>query len=254
MLALTRDISDALPRCELTHLSRVPIDLVRARAQHEAYERLLGTLGCSVCRLTADAGMPDSVFIEDTAVVVDELAVIARPGAASRRIETGAVAAALATYRRLVFLEAPATLDGGDVLVIDRQVFVGRSPRTNDEGVAQLRRALAAHGYQVIAVPVERCLHLKSAVTALDDHVLLMNPSWVDSAAFAGFARVEVDPGEQDAANIMRVGDRLVYSAGFPKTLARLVAGGFNPQIVDADELAKAEGAVTCCSLLVGDV
>ena len=254
MLALTRDISASLQECELTHLGRVPIDLEGARAQHRAYEQALHGLGCTIQRLPADDTMPDSVFIEDTAIVVDETAVVTRPGAVSRRGEVMAVADALRAHRRLICLEAPATLDGGDVLIVGRTVFVGRTARTNENGIVQLRRALEPFGYRVTAVPVERCLHLKSAVTALDDDVLLMNPAWVDPAAFPGFARIDVDPGEPAGANILRVEGRLLYADGFPRTRDRLVASGFDPVLVDASELAKAEGAVTCCSLLVRHV
>jgi dimethylargininase len=254
VLAITRDISASLESCELTHVPRVPIDLVRARAQHAAYEHMLQTLGCTIHRLPADDTMPDSVFIEDTAIVVDEVAIVTRPGAVSRRGEVTAVADALRPHRRLVCLEPPATLDGGDVLIAGRRVFVGRTARTNGDGVAQLQRALEPFGYRVTAVPVERCLHLKSAVTAVDDDLLLMNPAWIDPAAFPGVARLDVDPREPAAANVLRVGGPLLYASAFPRTRDRLVARGFDPALVDASELAKAEGAVTCCSLLVGDV
>jgi dimethylargininase len=237
--------------CELTHLTREPIDLPRATAQHEAYEALLRTLGCEVRRVAPAPEHPDAVFIEDTAVVVDELAVITRPGAESRRSEVEGVAKALAPLRSLVHLTAPATLDGGDVLTMGKQLYVGRTARTNSEGITQLRAALAPHGYAVTAVPVTGCLHLKSAVTALDDATVLLNPDWVDPAVFAAYRMIAVDPSEPMGANVLRVGDALLYATDYPKTLARLHAAGFHPQTVDASELAKAEGAVTCCSVLV---
>ena len=164
-IALTREISPALADCELTHLAREPVDVARARRQHAVYEQALAALGCTVHRLAAGDDMPDSVFIEDTAVVVDEVAVITRPGAPSRRAETAAVADALAPYRPLVRIDPPGTLDGGDVLVAGRTVFAGRSARTNDAGIEQLRGALAGFGYTVQAVPVDGCLHLKTAAT-----------------------------------------------------------------------------------------
>src|SRR5689334_4280284 len=162
-IALTRDISPALAACELTHLPRQPIDIDLARAQHREYEAALAGAGCRVERLPADAALPDCVFIEDAAIAVDELAIITRPGAESRRPETAAVAEALARYRRVVHIEAPATIDGGDVLVIGRRVFVGTSSRTNDAAVSQLRIHLQPCGYSVCAVQVQGCLHLKSA-------------------------------------------------------------------------------------------
>lgn len=251
LLALTREVSPRIVECELTHLSRAPIDVDRARAQHAAYERLLERLGCEVRRVAPAPDHPDSVFIEDAAVVLDEVAVIARPGAESRRAEVEAVAAALAPLRRLVHLVAPATLDGGDVLVVGKRVFVGRTGRTNDEGIAQLRAALAPFGYRTDGVPVTGCLHLKSAVTALDDATVLLNPAWVAPAAFAPLDVVEVDPAEPMAANIVRIDGALLYADAYPRTRARLGARGFQPLVVDASELAKAEGAVTCCSILV---
>lgn len=249
-IALTRDISPALQDCELTHLAREPIDLARARTQHEAYERALAELGCDVHRLPAGDDMPDSVFIEDVAVVLDEVAVITRPGAPSRRAETAAVADALAAYRRLVRLDAPARLDGGDVMVVGRALFVGRSERTNMTGIRQLRDALRRYGYTVQAVPVQGCLHLKTAVTPVGDGRLLINRDWVPADAFAAYELIDVDPDEPFAANALRIGDRVVYPTDFPRTRERLEAAGLEVVTVPADELAKAEGAVTCCSLV----
>jgi dimethylargininase len=250
-VAITREVSPALVACQLTHLRRVPIDVERTRAQHRAYEDALRAAGYVVERLPAGPDMPDSVFIEDTALVFDELAVIARPGAESRRAETVAVAEALARYRPLRRIEAPATLDGGDVLVVGRHVFVGQSTRTNRAAVVQLRQLLAPYGYHVREVTVRGCLHLKSAVSAVGDRLLLLNPGWIDRAAFDGFEVVEVDPGEPSAANAVRLGDRIIFPAAFPATAGRLRARGLRLETVDASELAKAEGAVTCCSLIV---
>lgn len=252
-IAITRKVSPAIARCELTHLAREPIDAARAAAQHGAYEACLAALGCKVVSLPAEPELPDSVFVEDTAVVVGELAVITRPGAASRRGETASVAAALAAFRPLAAIEAPATIDGGDVLVLGRRVLVGTSSRSNPSGVEQLRALLAPHGYTVEAVRIDGCLHLKSAVTAVAPGTLLLNPAWADTAPLAGLERIEVDPGEPFAANALLVGGRLVYPAAFPRTRARLQARGIELEIVDVSELAKAEGAVTCCSIILGE-
>jgi dimethylargininase len=249
-VALTREISPAFNACELTHVARVPIDLDRARAQHRDYEARLVEAGCRVQRLAAGAHLPDSVFIEDTAVVFDEIAIVARPGAVSRRAETEAVAEALRPYRTLVHIESPGTLDGGDVLCSGRRVFVGRSSRTNDGGVAQLRRALAPYAYEVAVVSVRGALHLKSAVTAVAPDLLLMNPGWVSRELFAPFEILEVDPREPGAANALRVGTRVIFPTAFPRTRERLEARGLKLLTVDASEVAKAEGAVTCCSLV----
>jgi len=251
LTALTREVSEALGACELTHLTRAPIDIERARAQHAAYERALAVAGCQVERLTSDPTMPDAVFIEDSAVVFDEVAIVTRPGAASRRAETEAVAQALALYRPVKSIQTPGTVDGGDVLVVGRRLFVGRSTRTNDDAIAQMHQILAPFGYTVCAVPVRGCLHLKSAVTALTDNLLLANPEWIDKGLFSTFGFVDVDPLEPMAANALRIGERIIYPIVFPRTAERIAGHGLQLHTIDVSELAKAEGAVTCCSLIV---
>jgi dimethylargininase len=252
LIALTRDVSPALDRCELTHLPRVAIDLDLARAQHSAYERCLEELGCRVVRLPAAPELPDSVFVEDAAVVVDELAVVTRPGVASRRAETAAVAEALAEYRSLRRIEPPGTLDGGDVLRVGKTVYVGLSERTNESGLEQLRDAIGACGYDVNGVEVRGCLHLKSAVTAASEDLLLVNRAWVNASELerGGVSLLDVDPAEPFAANALDVGGVVVYAAEFPRTRARLERSGVRVRTVAAGELAKAEGAVTCCSVI----
>jgi dimethylargininase len=250
LIAITREVSPAFERCELTHLARQPIDLATARRQHEAYEQALKTAGCAMVRLAAGDGMPDSVFIEDMAVVFRELAIITRPGAESRSGETAAVAEALAPYRSLVHIEPPGTIDGGDVLTSGMRVFVGASPRTNAAGIAQMGRHLAPFGYTVHMVPVRGCLHLKSAVTAVADDTLLINPEWVPADHFRPFHLLEVHPAEPNGANALRVGGALIYPTAFPRTCARLQTRGLQVTTLDVSELAKAEGAVTCCSLI----
>ena len=250
-VALTREVSSSIANCELTHLARVPIDAAAARAQHAAYERALADAEYRVERLAATAEMPDSVFIEDIAIVFDDLAVVTRPGAESRRAEVPAVTDALARYRPLDTISAPGTLDGGDVLRVGTRVFVGVSSRTSRDGIAQLRRILQPRGYTVCEVAITGCLHLKSAVTAASDDTLVVNPDWIPRGAFDGFDMVSTHPDEPMAANVLRLADRLIVAAAFPRTAERLAARGFRITPVDAGELAKAEGAVTCCSLLV---
>jgi dimethylargininase len=250
LIAVTREVSATIVRCELTHLARMPIDVNRARAQHRDYEDALRAAGCSVVRVNAAPELPDAVFIEDAAVVLDEVAVITRPGAVSRRAETAAVADAVGRYRPLQFISAPATIDGGDVLVVGRDVFVGVSSRTNEAAVDQMRMILRPHGYQVRPVVATGCLHLKSAVTALSDDRLLLNSEWVARRQFPPFDLVEVDPLEPEGANIVRAGAHLVYPDAFPRTRDRLERAGVRVRTVVVSELAKAEGAVTCCSLI----
>jgi dimethylargininase len=250
-IAVTRPVSASFSSCQLTHLARTPIDVAVAADQHEAYERALEEAGCRVHRLGALHDLPDAVFVEDTAVVLDEVAVALRPGAESRRDEVASVARALAEWRPVVHVEAPGTIDGGDVLRVGKRVWVGRSSRTNRSGFEQLRAAATAHGYSVAWVAVTGCLHLKSAVTAIDPETLLVNPLWVSRAEFAGFRIVEVHPGEPHGANTLEVGGRLIYPTAFPRTAERLRGLGAGLLPVDVSEIAKAEGAVTCCSLIV---
>lgn len=249
LIALTRGISDTLAACELTYLERVPIDIERARAQHEAYQRALESLGCSVRELAPLHESPDAVFVEDTAVVLEDVAVIARPGARSRRGEIESAARALGTYRPLLTIESPATLDGGDVVVMGRTVFVGMTWRTNLTGVEQLKTLLTPRGYDVRPVEVRGCLHLKTAATSLDAETLLLNPSWVTPSDF-GLDFIEVDASEPGGANILSIDGRLVYDSAYPKTAARLEQRGYDLVRIDNSELTKAEGAITCCSLV----
>ena len=249
--ALTRPVPKSFANCELTYLPRVPIDIALARKQHAGYEHALTQIGCVVESLGPAMDMPDSVFIEDTAVVFDEIAVIARPGAASRRLETDAVAAALGRYRRLAAICAPATLDGGDVLRVDRDVFVGISGRTNAAAVKQLTELISPYRYRVHTVQTRGCLHLKSAATCAGDDLIVYNPEWVDPRHFVGLKRIESDPKEPSGANVVRIGDTLLVSAAAPNTKSRLEHRGLQVRVVDVSELAKAEGALTCCSLIV---
>jgi dimethylargininase len=249
-LALTRAVSPAISQCELTHLDRQPIDYPAAVRQHAAYEARLERLGCRLKQLPAGDNLPDSVFIEDTALVLDEVAVIARPGAASRRGETALVAEALASYRPLRSIEAPATIDGGDILRLGQTVYVGLSQRSSPDGIAQLGRLLEPFGYTVQGTPLSGCLHLKSAVTQVNEDSLLLNPRWVEPGLFGGWRWIEVDPDEPFAANALLLGEALVYPAAYTRTAARLEAAGLRLSLVDASELAKAEGGVTCCSLV----
>lgn len=250
-VAVTRGVSPSLARCELTRLARQPIDPVLASEQHAAYEALLEELGCELRRLPAEPTLPDSVFVEDAALVLPELAVITRPGAESRRPETPSVAEALAPLRDLAHIVAPGRLDGGDVLHIGRRVFVGLSTRSDLAGVEQLAGLLAPFGYRVEAVDFDGCLHLKSAVTRVGQGTLLVNEEWVDPAIFADFERVPVDPAEPCGGNALVIGDNVIYATGFEGTRRRLEERGIRTHTVDLSELAKAEGAVTCCSLIV---
>jgi dimethylargininase len=249
-LAFTRDVDPALADCELSFVDRAPIDIALAHRQHAAYRDALASLGCEVRVLPAAPGYPDGVFVEDTALVLDELAVITRPGAASRRGEVESVAEALQEFRPLRRIEAPGTIDGGDVMRVGRTLYVGRSARSNTDAMAQLQTLAAPHGYRVEPLAIRGCLHLKSAVTCIAERTLLVQPAWIDRADLPGFEIIEVDPAEEHAANTLRIGDAVVYPDCFPRTRERLERAGVRVVAVDVSELQKAEGAVTCCSLV----
>lgn len=250
-VALVRPLTAAIARCELTHLARTPIDVARAARQHAAYVAALAAAGFTVTALPPLPQHPDAVFVEDTTIVLDELAVITRPGAASRRGETASVAAALGRWRTLRRITAPGTLDGGDVLALGRTLHVGASSRSNTAGREQLRALVAPHGWEVRAVPLRGCLHLKSAVTRAGADLLVINPERVDPMHFPAWRHVFVAPGEADAANVVWLGERTLVGAAFPRTAARLEAAGVAVTQVAMDETAKAEGALSCCSILL---
>lgn len=250
-VAITREISPRFNECEITHIERTPIDLDVARAQHHEYVQALKALGCDVIELPAEPDLPDSVFVEDTAFILPEVAVITRPGADSRKPETESIIQALTPHMKLVQVREPATVDGGDVLVLGKKIFIGLSTRSNQQSIDQLNESLEQYGYQVIGVQMHDCLHLKTAVTRVDDNTLLINPKWVDTYHFENFKWIEVDPSEPFAANCLPVGDSIIYPTTFPKTCAKLEVAGHKVTTVNVSELAKAEGAVTCCSLIL---
>jgi len=248
--AITRQVSRSINQCELTHINREPIDLGLAREQHRQYEDALKKLGCSLTQLEEEPDLPDSVFVEDIAIVFPDVALITNPGAQSRMPERESLAEALQPFRKLAWIEPPATVDGGDVLVLDKDVYIGLSSRSNQAGVEAVQEALDAFGYRVHGLTLVDCLHLKSAVTRVGPWTLLLNLDWIDPAAFPGFEIIETAPGESHAANGLLVGETVIYPAAFPRTKARLRDAGIQLEIVDVSELAKAEGAVTCCSLV----
>jgi len=250
LTAITRAVSPAIVNCELSFVDRKPIDLAIAQEQHRAYEKLLGKLGVRVISLPAEPDLPDSMFVEDPAIVLDELAVILPLGTETRRREAPSLAQALAAFRKLEYVSLPGTLEGGDVLRIGRKLFVGLTRRSNAEGIRQLAAILAPHNYDVITVPVTGCLHLKSAVTHLGRNRLLANRAWFGTTPLAGHEWIDVDPAEPHAANALALEDTIIFPASFPRTRARIEARGFQVTSIDISELQKAESGLTCSSLL----
>ncbi|MFG0256567.1 MAG: dimethylarginine dimethylaminohydrolase family protein [Phycisphaerales bacterium JB043] len=251
-VAITRDVASSIVRCELTEIAREPIDVARARAQHAVYCDVLRTHGWDVAELPVLEDHPDSVFVEDCAVVFDEIALMMRPGAESRRGEVESVASVLGEHRELRWIEAPGCVDGGDVIVQGRRVWVGRTTRSNEAAIAQMRERLEEFGYEVRGVEVRGCLHLKSAATAFGESRVVTNPEWVDVRVFEGCEVIETPAGESGGANVVDLGDCVLVASRFPGVAQRVRDAGLEVELVEADELAKAEGALTCCSVLVG--
>ena len=250
LTAITRAVSSALVNCELNFIERKPIDLGLARAQHHGYETLLGKLGARVISLPEEPTLPDSMFVEDPAIVLDEVAIICPLGTETRRKEAPSIAVALETYRKLAYVKQPGTLEGGDVLRIGKQIFVGVTRRSNPEGIRQLGVIAAAYGYELTAVPVTGCLHLKSAVTSVGKNMLLGNRAWFDWKRLAGFEWIDVDPSEPHAGNALQIGTSVIFPASFPNTAKKMKEKGLELQLLDIAELQKAESGLTCSSLL----
>lgn len=248
-IALMREVNLNISKCEINNITRKPIDPHEARIQHENYADTLRDLGYKIHMIEADDSLPDSSFIEDTALVLDEIAVITHPGAPSRRGETRAVADALSIYRELEFISHSGTLDGGDVLRVGRTLYVGKSGRSSAVGISNLRDIVQPYGYDVVGVPVTGCLHLKSAVTLVAENTLLLNPSWVDPGNFRDMERITVNPSEPYSANALLLEGGLVYSISYPGTRRILEKRGIEVVAIDLSELSKAEGNISCCCI-----
>ena len=250
LTAITRAVSPGIVNCELTYVAREPIDFTKAEEQHRDYQRLLEKCGARVISLPAEPSLPDSMFVEDPAIVLDELAIILPLGTESRRPEAASIAQALAKFRKLASVELPGQVEGGDILRVGRRLFAGLSSRTNAEGIRQLASILAPYGYEVVSVAVTGCLHLKSALTYIGRTTLLANRAWFDTKPFSGFEWMDVAPEEPHAANALLIGGTVIFPSSFPRTHARLEARGFHVAPLDISELQKAESGLTCSSLL----
>ena len=249
-IALTRAVSPTIDHAELTHVARVPINLARAEEQHAAYERMLAELGCTVRRIDPAPAMPDAVFVEDTAVITDEVAVVTTMGCAARRREVDSISPLLEKYRRVQSINGAGVLEGGDVVQVGRTLFVGVSTRTNVNGIAQLSEIVTPYGYEVRPVQVKGCLHLSTGCGFIGQNTILANPSWVDLSPFEGFEIINVSPSEPWGANAQTLADHVLISAASPQTAARVRERGFRVLPVDISEFEKAEGGLTCMSLI----
>jgi len=248
--ALTHKVSPKIAECELTFVQRTPIDYHLASRQHDEYEATLTRLGASVKSLSENESFPDSCFVEDTAIVVDEMAIICTMGVSSRRGETSLVARELSRYRELSRISLPATVEGGDVLRIGRRILVGESRRTNEEGIKQLAQILEPIGYRVSRVHTNGSLHLKSACTAINDETLFVNSDWIETDQLKDFRLLQTPRDEPASGNVLRVGATVCVQAGFPRALELIHAEAERVETIDMSELRKAEAGLTCSSII----
>ena len=246
--ALTRQVGPNFAQCELTFLDRQPIDVAKAVEQHRNYEARLAELGVDVISLPADPAFPDGVFVEDPAMVLDEVAIVTRPGAESRRGETASIAQALVEFRELRYIREPATLEGGDVFLSWQNILRRIIPPDESRRHPQLTEIVDLFGYRVVPVEVTGCLHLKSGACWAGGDVILANREWVDVGPFRDFKIVDV--AEAAAADVLPIGDVLLVPSNFVRTCERLEAAGIRVRPIDVSELQKAEAGVTCMSLL----
>lgn len=250
LTALTRKPGPALVRCALEYLRRQPIDFAKAQEQHEAYEACLVDLGVAVISMAVEATLPDAVFVEDPAVVLDEVAVITTMGSADRRAESSSLARALSPFRPLLRLQGAVTLEGGDVLRAGHALFAGVSTRTNEAGARQLAAILQPYGYTVTPVDVRGCLHLKTACSNLGNNTILAKREWIDTMPLQNFDIVDVPRDEPWSANVLRIGDTVLVPASHPETARLLQRVGYRVRTLDISEFMKAEAGLTCLSLL----
>ncbi len=249
--ALVRSVPNSFSAA-LVMGERPSIDVGKARVQHHRYQEVLETAGYTLRMVDADEDHPDCPFIEDVVVVLDSLAVVTRPGAPERRGETGPVAEMAESLLPIRRIQEPGTIDGGDVLRIGPMVFVGSSARTNSEGISQIAKFAAEDGLTVVAVPVSGVLHLKSAVAALDDETVLIDPDCVDVGQFARYRLLEKAQGEGHLASVLRLRTgQLAVTTAAPATTQRLCGAGYEVIVVDSSEFQAADGGLTCLSVLI---
>jgi dimethylargininase len=248
--ALVRPISVTFADAITMRPKSAPIEVALARQQHHAYVDALSRAGAEIVQLAAEDEFPDGCFVEDCALIADGVALITRPGAPSRRGEVESVRRALERVLRVELTEAPATLDGGDCMRVGKRIFVGRSQRTNEAGIARVREVFAPLGYHVIAIPLHDVLHLKCVCSPLDDETILLADGTLPRELFAGVGVLPVPSHEECAANAVAIGRTVLVADGHPETARVVARHGLEVLAVETSEIRKADGALTCLSLL----
>lgn len=238
-----------LQNCELTYLESEKIDMQKALEQHQAYIKMIQECGVEVDVIQDNLDLADSVFVEDPIIVFDEVAVLTSMGVESRRGESEALENYFSKIKPIKHIKLPAKIEGGDVLVIGKTVYVGLSPRTNQEAINKLSNILEPYGYEVIGVKVHGCLHLKTGCTALDEKTVLINKEWVDEQPFKKYHLLDTLKDEPFGANIMQINGYICMNEAFPKTLEFVKTLGYKVKSCDISEFVKAEAGLTCMSV-----
>ncbi len=247
---LVKRISRSLPHCQLLYLAAQEFNVPLAIKQHSSYIAALRAVGVVLTILPEEPDLPDAAFVEDVVLIFDELAVICRSGCSSRKTEAGKMLPIVAELRPFFRIMPPGTLEGGDVLRLEKTLFVGLSSRTNREGIRQLEEIVRPFDYRVISVRVTGCLHLKTAITAPGRELLIANPEWIDPAPFRGFDVLTVPETEPWSANTLPVNGRVFIAGSAPRSAALLESRGLDVHPIDISELQKAEAGLTCLSVL----
>ena len=250
LTAITHIPSPKLNHGELTFLTRQPIDFEKTRLQHVAYCDMLRKCSVEVVTLNENISLPDSAFVEDTAFVLDEIGLMMPMGVVSRSAETSVIERELSKFRKIKQIELPAKLEGGDILRVGKNIFVGITSRTNSLGIHNLKSIVKPYGYKVIGVKVHGCLHLKTGCTVLNKNTILINPIWIDTRPFETFNLITVPEEEPFAANILQIGKIICMHSGFPKTGKLIEKLGLKTEFTDISEFQKAEAGLTCLSII----
>jgi len=249
--AITRSISDRFQEAVTLAPALEPINVSLARKQHSAYVAALRFLGLTVTELPPLAEHPDCCFVEDCAIYAEGVALITQLGAPSRQGEESTVADALAPFARIERMTAPATLDGGDCMRVGKRWYVGQSARTNAAGIAKVRAVFEPLGFEIDEVPLNNVLHLKCVCSPLGDNCILLAHGSLPRHTFRGVEVVEIPEDETYAANCVRVHDTVLVSRGFPNAATALKAAGFTVLPLEMSEIKKADGSLTCLSILL---
>jgi dimethylargininase len=248
--AIVRNIPNSFPQCITAFSGKSPIDVILAQQQHELYCKTLVELGLKLVRIEADNSLPDCCFTEDAAIVTDVLGIISLPGTESRHAEIIEMEKALTSFKKIRHIAAPATIEGGDVLKIGKKLFIGNSARTNDEGIKQVANMVSELGYEVIPVKIRNTLHLKTVCTYLGNNCIIYADGHFDENIFAEYDKIIVPATESYCANTLVVNGKVLIPKGFPLTRSLIEKKGFSVIELDMSEIEKADGALTCLSVI----